>query len=385
MRGLKKQNQHTTGVIRLFASVIALERSCSMQSRKIINTCSGGVQSSGLGSIHSNIIQQTFGQRTYHYAIIQPMTYLALASFFIFGIIIGSFLNVVIYRYNTGLSVAKGRSKCFSCNTPLGILDLIPVLSYVASKGKCRHCHSPVSMQYPLVEILTGVVLTAIAYMYFFSAHSATFIGMHMFNTSNVFHVFLAHPWLQMIFLIIDLSIASLMIAIAVYDIKHKIIPDGLVYAAAGLGLVKMALALFLFGYVGVFDFAFSITAGLITALPFALIWLISGGRWMGLGDAKLALVIGWVLGISNGFTALVYSFWIGCIAILGIMLIRELINAFSDNHNAFKLRLFKAHTVSKLIEYVPALKLKSELPFAPYMILGLYVVYFTGKTLFSL
>jgi prepilin signal peptidase PulO-like enzyme (type II secretory pathway) len=240
-------------------------------------------------------------------------------------------------------------------------------------------------MQYPLVELCTGILLTSIFYMYFFSVHAASFVGMYMFNPTDVFQALTIHPWLQIVFLIIDLKIASILIAIGVYDIKHKIIPDGLVYAAAAFAFVKMLIALLVFGSSGTVDFVFSLGSGLLTALPFALLWLVSGGRWMGLGDAKLALVIGWALGLSSGFTAIVYSFWIGCIAVLGIMLVRELVHAFSDDHNALHIRLFTAKTMARLTEYIPALKLKSELPFGPYMIIGLYAVYFTGKTLFGL
>jgi len=221
--------------------------------------------------------------------------------------------------------------------------------------------------------------------MYFFSVHAGTFIGVHMFSTASVFQALLTYPWLHVIFFVIDAVIASLFIAIGIYDIKHKIIPDGLVYAAAGIAFIKVVLGLLMFGSLGTFDFITTLLAGILTALPFALLWLVSGGRWMGLGDAKLALVIGWALGISSGFTAIVFSFWIGCIAVLGIMLVRELVYAFSDTHNVFKVKLFTAKTLGKITEFLPALKLKSELPFGPYMIIGFYVVYITGKTLFGL
>jgi leader peptidase (prepilin peptidase) / N-methyltransferase len=313
------------------------------------------------------------------------MLYLILTAFFIFATIIGSFLNVVIYRYNTGLSVAKGRSKCFSCGHTLEFQDLVPVLSYVYNKGRCRHCKTPISLQYPLVEILTGVVLTTILYMYFFGAHAGTFIGVHMFSGASVFQAILTYPWLHTVFFVLDGIIASLFIAIGVYDLKHKIIPDGLVYTAAIIAFVKVILGLYFFGSFGTFDMVTTLLAGILTALPFGLLWLVSGGRWMGLGDAKLALVIGWALGISNGFMAIVYSFWIGCIGVLGIMLIRELVYAFSDKHNVLHVKLFNAKTLQRLTDVLPALKLKSELPFGPYMIIGFYVVYITGKTLFGL
>lgn len=222
--------------------------------------------------------------------------------------------------------------------------------------------------------------------MCFFSAHASSFIGMYMFNSSHVFQVLLAHPWLQFVFLIIDLKIASILIVVGVYDMKHKIIPDGLIYIVSAYALVKTILALVMFGGVSTLDVVYTSISGLLTALPFALLWLVSGGRWMGLGDAKLALVIGWALGLSNGFTAIIYSFWIGCIAILGIMLLRELVHiCVDDTHGGSRMHIGKSKIMHRLAEYLPVLKLKSELPFGPYMIIGLYVVYFTGKTLFML
>ncbi len=305
--------------------------------------------------------------------------YFALITFFLFAVVVGSFLNVVIYRYNTGLSIAKGRSKCFSCGTQLGATDLVPVFSYLFNKGKCAHCKSVISPQYPAVELLTAFLLTGIFYAYYFASSDSVFIGMPLFDGVAI------GSGIQFLFLIIDLIVAALLIVIGVYDIKHKIIPDGLVYAAAVLAFVKMLTALLVFGTSGTWVFIYSILGGALAALPFALLWLVSGGRWMGLGDAKLALVIGWALGVGYGFTAIVYSFWIGCIAALAIMLLRELIEAFSSKNNALQIKLFKSKTVAKIMKYLPALKLKSELPFGPYMIIGLYVVYFTGKTLFGL
>jgi leader peptidase (prepilin peptidase)/N-methyltransferase len=313
------------------------------------------------------------------------MTFLILISFFIFATIIGSFLNVVIYRYNTGLSIAKGRSKCFSCNSTLGVKDLFPVFSYIYNKGKCRHCKSKISVQYPAVELLTGFVLTTIFSLYFFGEGHASFIGMYMFDMMSVGTGLLDHAYIPFLFLIFDLTIAALFICIGVYDMKHKIIPDGLVYTAAIIAFFKMLIALLVFDGIESWSFFFNLTAGFWTALPFALLWLVSGGRWMGLGDAKLALVIGWALGIASGFTAIIYSFWIGCICILGIMLVREFIDAFANRNNALGLQLFKKRTAVKFTEYFPLLKLKSELPFGPYMIIGFYAVYMTGKSLFGL
>lgn len=310
------------------------------------------------------------------------MTFVYLVLFFIFSLIIGSFLNVVIYRYNSGLSIAKGRSKCFSCGRTLTIRDLVPVFSFIAYKGRCRTCKTNLSIQYPLIELLTGVLLTLVFYKYFLGANHASFIGVYIVSKLGISQVLMLYPWIHVLFFVFDIVLVSLLICIGVYDMKHKIIPDGLVYSGALLAFIKMVLIMSLFTVTS--GYVVTILAGLLTALPFALLWLVSGGRWMGLGDAKLALIIGWMLGVVHGFTAIVYSFWIGCIGAIGIMLIHELIEGFSNTKNVFGVRLFNSKFATGMLKYFPTLKLRSEVPFGPYMIIAFLVVYLTGQKLFG-
>src|SRR3989344_4234135 len=102
------------------------------------------------------------------------MTIFVTTFFFVFGAIIGSFLNVIILRYNTGLSQKNsigfsGRSHCFSCGKNIKWYDLVPVLSFLFLKGRCRHCKSKISIQYPLVEFITGILFLA-TFLKFFSS-----------------------------------------------------------------------------------------------------------------------------------------------------------------------------------------------------------------------
>ncbi len=296
------------------------------------------------------------------------MIYIYLVLFFLFSLILGSFLNVVIYRYNTGLSIAKGRSKCFSCGRDLESKDLIPVISYIFYKGRCRTCKSRISIQYPLVELLTASMLTAIFAKYLV-------LGGLMMDPTNVYY------WCT---LLVDCIITALLICIAVYDLRHKIIPNGLVYTAALLALVKMIAFIWVEHLMGM-DLFLGLVAGPLIAAPFALLWLVSGGRWMGLGDAKLALVIGWMLGISQGFTALIYSFWIGTVVILGGIFLGEAIDAFTTKNNALGIKLFGGKLSASFRRVFPKMGLRTEIPFGPFMIIALYVVYFTGRTLLGL
>jgi prepilin signal peptidase PulO-like enzyme (type II secretory pathway) len=246
---------------------------------------------------------------------------------FLIGLCIGSFLNVVIYRYNTGRGV-NGRSGCMHCGKTLAWYELIPVISFLLQGGRCSKCSSKLSWQYPLVELSTAILFVATFYKY-----------LNIVTSPSIF-----------ILLAISLVAWCLLVVIVVYDIKHKIIPDGLVYTFAALGLLRV----FIFVPVTpAVSFYTALLAGPILFLPFFLLWFISDGRWIGLGDGKLALGIGWMLGLGLGLSAIVLSFWIGAIVSIGLMLFLEL-------------KLKGKH-----------LTMKSEIPFAPFLIVGFAIVYF--------
>ena len=250
------------------------------------------------------------------------------------GVIIGSFLNVVIYRYNTGRTV-RGRSMCLSCGKKLSWHELLPVLSFLFQRGRCKGCRSKISWQYPLVEILTGLLFVLV---------------VHRFN-----------PDVPAI--LYYLTIVSLCVVITVYDLRHKIIPDGFVYGLSAIALFKpffiTALPASMLGVIADPGTAKLILAweallsGTIFFLFFGALWLFSKGTWMGFGDAKLAFAIGAILGFSAGLSALMIAVWVG--AAFGLLLIA-----------ASKLKLFPGGALFSL---------KSEVPFAPFMILGFLLV----------
>lgn len=250
---------------------------------------------------------------------------------FIFGTIIGSFLNVVILRYNTGESVVSGKSVCFSCAKNLSWYEMFPILSWVALRGKCGSCKSKISWQYPLVELSTGLLFLFISFQ-----------GLPLDN----FYYF---------------AVFSILIVIVVYDLRHKIIPDLLSFSFAFISLIGLVVAQST-SDVGWANWdLWDLLAGPILALPFFLMWLLSRGRWMGLGDAKLALGIGWFLGLVSGVSAVILGFWIGAIVSVSLLLLQRL-NLIGKN-----------------------LTIKSEIPFAPFLILGLLIVFFFDFDIMSL
>ncbi|MES3005797.1 MAG: prepilin peptidase [Patescibacteria group bacterium] len=275
-----------------------------------------------------------------------------VVAIFILGTIIGSFLNVVLYRYNTGKGIG-GRSQCFSCRRTLTWIDLVPVFSYLFLGGKCRSCRSKISMQYPAVELLTGIL----------------FVASYLIDA----HLFLLAPTMFLYELIYHLIVMSFLVLIIVYDIKHKIIPDAFAYSFALVAVLHLFVGIDSGGGIILLQpQAWDMLAGAILAFPFYILWLVSGGRWMGLGDAKLALGIGWFLGLTAGITAIVVSFWIGAaISILLLLAIKMVKGLRKEVSASFRSKL-------------PYLTIKSEVPFAPFLIIGLLSVFFFRYTIFS-
>ena len=261
-----------------------------------------------------------------------PVIPLITVLAFIFGCVIGSFLNVVSLRLKTGKGL-NGRSMCMSCGKTLTWRELVPVFSFAVQKGKCRGCKSKISWQYPLVELTTGLLFALIFWRSFQSFQSFQSLQSMAISLSTILTT------------VIYLISTCLLIVITVYDVKHKIIPDSLVYSFDALALISVFI-----GGSGLIHtpHLWTLLAGPILALPFALLWLCSKGTWMGLGDAKLVLGIGWLLGLNGGANAVILAFWIGAVVSLLWMF---------ATYRRFKSRM--------------------EIPFGPYLILGLYIVLF--------
>lgn len=253
------------------------------------------------------------------------MEALILIAIFILGTIIGSFLNVVILRYRTGRSVG-GRSACFSCGKKLCWHELLPLASFLVQKGRCRSCHSAISWQYPLVELASGLIFLA---------------------------VFLREGFDQPFRLIFFLVVFSLLLVITAYDIRHKIIPDAFSYSFAVLALLGVVWQAALVVEAGLpYTFIWpNLLAGPILSLPFCLLWLASKGKWIGLGDGKLALGIGWLLGLGYALSAVVFAFWAGALVGICLVVLSQL-NSSSRFHR------------------------KTELPFAPFLTIATFLVY---------
>lgn len=213
------------------------------------------------------------------------MMTLVTIAFALLGGVTGSFVGVVSERIHTGQSFVHGRSRCNSCNRVLGPLDLVPVLSWVASLGRCRTCKARVPALYALLELTLAVVF---AYAYL------------MLSLTLALAAFLAA--------------LGVLTFIVVYDLRHTIVPPS---ASFLLFLFSLAFLLARTSNLHVLGGAV-LTAGLI-ALAFLLMHALSGGRAMGLGDAPVAFSLS-LLAAPYAFSGLLFSFWIG--ALCGIVIL---------------------------------------------------------------
>jgi leader peptidase (prepilin peptidase) / N-methyltransferase len=240
--------------------------------------------------------------------------------FGIFGLLIGSFLNVLILRH--GERSIGGRSACMSCGRTLTWIDLVPVFSWIALRGKCRTCKSAISLQYPLVEATTAILFAAIGAAFF---HGGIEISWHSLVILPYF------------------AIAGLLICILVYDLYYMIIPDEWSYLFAGIALLTSLLSI---------DSGASVPAvllgGPVAAFPLYVLWFVSKGKWMGLGDPKLALGIGWLLGPYNGLVAIFLAFVIGAVVAVCVLI-----------------------PLSRLRSVGEQITIKSEVPFGPFLVVS--------------
>lgn len=205
----------------------------------------------------------------------------------LYGLIIGSFLNVCIYRIPAGFSIVKPRSRCSSCGTTLKAKDLIPVLSWLSTGGKCRYCKAKVSPRYALVEIMTAVLTTAVVY---FSPFDYELIWKLLFT--------------------------YVAIVIAFIDWDTQEIPERLNIFVLCLGLTHWLY------YSLEYGFSWSPVLGAVVGFVSLLLLLIFGA--MGGGDVKYMGAVGFLLGFQNTLLAMYFGFVIGGIVAIGLVLTKR-------------------------------------------------------------
>jgi leader peptidase (prepilin peptidase)/N-methyltransferase len=292
------------------------------------------------------------------------MTALFYFFLFILGTAIGSFLNVLIFRYapDGRLFDTKrlgGRSHCPHCGHVLGALELVPLLSYAIQGGKCRKCGHRLSAQYPAVEFISGAIFAGIP----------LFLNSFYAKSSPLFATFSLPVWYYTLALV-WITVFLVWLTIIVIDLRHYVIPNGLNAILLVCGIIVIFITIyyndllfpfrtsFLKQYQLIFSPIGGIIANHLLGLAFGLVFfgalvLFSRGRGMGLGDVKLAAVAGLLLGWPDIVLATMLSFILG--GVLSVVLV-----------------LFRKKTM------------RDKVPFAPLMILGFVLTVFFGAALIT-
>lgn len=200
------------------------------------------------------------------------------------GICVGSFLGVLAERLPRGEDVIWSRSHCDHCKKTLAWYELIPLFSFALQRGRCRACRKKLSWKYPAIEVATGGVWGATALL---SPPTILGVGANLLVVSSFLVIFLA-------------------------DLRYQIIPDSMLVAAA-LGVVGRWVD-------GGGDIAHALWAGTVAAGFFLFLWLVTRGRGIGLGDVKLAFL----LGLLSGFPSILFAIYIAFLtgATVGVILI---------------------------------------------------------------
>lgn len=235
--------------------------------------------------------------------------------FTVLGAVIGSFAGVVSERLHTGESWVRDRSRCNSCARELGVGDLVPVLSWLASFGRCRSCGSNITALYVVVEAALAVV--------FYVAYSMLGLGLPLF---------------------LFLGAVSALTVIVLYDVRHTVVPPG---PSIVFGLLSLGFALSTM--VSLASFGLALACAGVVGLCFFLAYFLSSGRVMGLGDAPIAFSLS-LLAAGHVIPGILFSFWIGGIVGIVILVTRP-----------------KGH------------RMGIEVPFVPFLAAGFLLAFFTS------
>lgn len=208
---------------------------------------------------------------------------------FLFGIVIGSFLNVCIFRIPKEESLSAKRSHCMSCGYQLRWFDLIPLFSWIALRGHCRKCHAKISVQYPIVEAANGLIYVIVLLVKGISIESFIFCFA-----------------------------MSALLALSVIDFRTYIIPIGFNVFILGLALIRIAYLLFVEGK-AIGDMIPYLIGMFVVSVPLGILWFITKGKAIGGGDIKLMGAAGLLL----GWKSILLAFVLGCMIGSVIHLIR--------------------------------------------------------------
>jgi leader peptidase (prepilin peptidase) / N-methyltransferase len=261
--------------------------------------------------------------------------------FLVFGLVLGSFLGAVNYRLKTAEDIVFKRSHCPLCKHDVRWYDNIPLLSFIVLHGRCRDCKKYISWEYPLIELMTGILFAGVAIKFF---------GLPIFGISGTVTGLIGTSS------IIDMSFflfaVCYLVLIFWHDYDYMLIPDAVVFPAV---IVTFFYQIYKYTQspLGIANFNSPITGAIVAALGaalffFLLIW-ISKGKWIGGGDVKLGFLAGLIVGWPKILFVFFFSYLIGSVVSLSLIVLKKK-------------------------------TWKSQIPFGPFMVVAILLVLFFSE-----
>ncbi len=242
------------------------------------------------------------------------MVIICAVFLFILGAVFGSFVGAFTWRLRYHKDWVKGRSECEHCHHKLTPLDLIPVISWLSLGGKCRYCKKPIGWTTLLLELCLGAAFTLSFYFLpiaFGSTPAQLVAGQHL--------------WLILL-LVIWLVMLVMLAALFVYDAKWHLLPNKIMYPLIAVTLIYTLIASFTVNHM---EFMTWLGDTLLAMLPVAglygVLWIFSGGRWIGLGDVKLGVVVGLCLDWQLALAVLAISNTIASLSVIPLLITKKL------------------------------------------------------------
>lgn len=262
---------------------------------------------------------------------------------FILGSVIGSFVGAMTWRMKTNRDWVRGRSECECCHHKLAVIDLIPIFSYLILGGRCRYCHKKISRSTLALELAGG----------------SAFLVSTMLFPSMVYQEWL-DPLVSFQLLKPMLSLAiglwlvclTIMMALFIYDLRWRLLPNKLVFPLIVISLLLSAVMNLGLAHVSLMDWLITLGLGMLPITGvYGILYLLSRGRWIGLGDVKLGIAIG-----------LLIPWWGGVL----VLFLSNLLASLASVPGLLKRRISGA----------------SEIPFGPFLLVATYLVFLLGWAL---
>ena len=262
---------------------------------------------------------------------------------FVLGSVMGSFVGAMTWRMKTNRDWVRGRSECERCHHKLAVIDLIPIFSYLTLGGRCRYCHKKISRSALVLELAGG----------------SAFLVSTMLFPSMVYQEWL-DPLVSFQLLKPMLSLAmglwlvclAIMMALFIYDLRWRLLPNKLVFPLIVISLLLSAVMNLGLAHVSLMDWLITLGLGMLPITGvYGTLYLLSRGRWIGLGDVKLGIAIG-----------LLISWWGGVM----VLFLSNLLASLASIPGLLKRRISGA----------------SEIPFGPFLLVATYLVFLLGWAL---